>query len=40
MSIWLADESNIENLKIKYPPEKYSAEVNLIDKQVLVWQKN
>lgn len=39
MTIWLSKKSNVENLKIQYPPEKYSAEINLIDKQVLVFER-
>jgi hypothetical protein len=35
MTMWLSEKSNVENLKIQYSPEKYSAEISLINKQVL-----
>lgn len=39
MGKWLSDAQNLENLKIEYPPSSYHAEVNLTEKQILVWSK-
>lgn len=36
MTSWLAVEANIDGLKAKYPAGEYSAELNLIDKQVII----
>ena len=39
MHKWLADERNIVVLEKKYPKEKYSAEIDLTDRQVIVKPK-
>lgn len=39
MSLWLSDKNNTEELKKIYPLEKYNAQVNLIDKQVEIYEK-
>lgn len=39
MSQWLSEKNNIDELKKLYPPEKYKAELNLIDKQVEIHEK-
>lgn len=39
MTQWLSDSKNVEKLKKKYPPSKYKADLNLIDKQVEIYEK-
>ena len=39
MTQWLSDPKNVEELKKKYPPSKYKADLNLIDKQVEIHEK-
>jgi hypothetical protein len=39
MTQWLADPKNVEELKKKYPPNKYKADLNLIARQVEVYEK-
>ena len=36
MHNWLADANNVEKLKKEYPPPKYTADLDLINKQVKV----
>lgn len=37
---WLLDPDNLEALAIRYPPEKYSAGINLVNKQIIITEKN
>ena len=39
MTKWLSDPKNVEELKKKYPTKKYKADLNLIDKQVEIYEK-
>lgn len=39
MHQWLANPENLDNLKKKYPPKKYSADMNLVDKQIEITEK-
>jgi len=39
MLSWIADKENTEKLKVTYPSAEYSAELNLIDKQVEVTKR-
>lgn len=39
MMAWLADPKNLDELKSKYPPAKYKADLQLIDKQVVITEK-
>lgn len=39
MTQWLADPKNVENLKKKYPPKNYTADLNLVDKQVEIRER-
>ena len=39
MTQWLSNPQNVEELKKKYPPKKYRADLNLIDKQVEIYEK-
>ena len=40
MSLWLSDPKNLDKLKEEYPSTQYSAELNLMDKEVIVTKKN
>ena len=39
MYMWLNNEKGLSELKEKYPPTKYKADLNLNDKQVIVEEK-
>ena len=39
MHDWLAGEKNLENLKEKYPPSKYKAELNLDEKRIEIFDR-
>jgi len=39
MNKWLSDPNNIESVKKEYPSESYSAELNLMDKQIEITKK-
>jgi len=39
MTEWLSDPKNIEEMKKEYPPSKYKADLNLINKQVEIHKK-
>ncbi len=39
MTIWLTDKTNLDALKKEYPVTEYRANLNLIDKQVEVTEK-
>lgn len=38
MHKWLSDPKNVEDLKKKYPVNKYRADLNLINKQVEIYE--
>lgn len=39
MKDWLYDIKNLEALKVKYPPSKYTGELNLVDKKIIITKK-
>ena len=39
MTIWLSDKTNLDTLKKEYPVIEYRANLNLVDKQVEVTEK-
>lgn len=40
MHAWISDSKGLERLKKKYPPSKYSAEINLDLRRIEVTEKN
>ena len=39
MHQWLENPTNLDKLKRKYPPKKFSGKMNLIDKQIEINEK-
>lgn len=39
MHKWLENPSNLEKLKKKYPPAKFSGRMELVDKQIVITKK-
>lgn len=39
MHVWLLNEFNLSKLKESYPPERFSARIDLVDRKVIVTRK-